>query len=606
MLSAMDSACSNSETDPGPAAADMTRVGSVGSVGSMLVGATTTAHNRLTRDRNVSSVMEMQVLGQSTQEWLNRDVFTLDEGQPFLRTNLWKITSNPAYDIIIGSVICFNFILIVLETDFHAMSPEANPVEWHDIAGYVLMAVYIVDCMARIYVQRARYFCGYWNLLDFTLVAIDLVLMPFSLVDGAGVPSFAFVRVLRLLRLLRFLRVLRQFKELDFMLYGLVSSAKAIFWASLMLGIVLTVFSIVIVQFVEPIYREMAEEDDFEGCRHCKDALKTVMHCNLHLVHTVIAGDSWGQLALPLIKRSPAVAGPLMVGALLAIQLGLMNLVLTVIVNAAQTAYDADIGRKLEARQRSFEHAKKELLLMCEDLDKDSSGCLTIEEISAGYDASAEFQTCMQVLDLGQDEVNLIFSVMDEDHNGTVSYVEFVEQLYKMKTQETHTLLIFMKGLLQELRMKVNHQLDIIKGELMEKTSIIHEQIQQMSAPPMTVGSPDPVDFTCESNAQSKTSRLLMHTGDTSHSLEGTDICSEDESAFSTHVGKDFCSLDNGRSEQLEEGLDAMNEAVMQIQKDVERQDKVTRETMGETTAVRDCRGNKHPAPPLSQKHVAV
>ena len=50
------------------------------------------------------------------------------------------------------------------------------------------------------------------------------------------------------------------------------------------------------------------------------------MDANLLLFKTVIAGDSWGQIAVPVMREHPAT-GVIFVGSLLTIVFGVLNLI---------------------------------------------------------------------------------------------------------------------------------------------------------------------------------------------------------------------------------------------------------------------------------------
>ena len=43
----------------------------------------------------------------------------------------------------------------------------------------------------------------------------------------------------------------------------------------------------------------------FNDCKGCDQAMASVMDANLLLFKTVIAGDSWGEIAVPIIKNYP-------------------------------------------------------------------------------------------------------------------------------------------------------------------------------------------------------------------------------------------------------------------------------------------------------------
>ena len=46
----------------------------------------------------------------------------------------------------------------------------------------------------------------------------------------------------------------------------------------------------------------------FQDCRGCGRAMSSVMDANLLLFKTVIAGDGWGEIAVPVIEQYPSTA----------------------------------------------------------------------------------------------------------------------------------------------------------------------------------------------------------------------------------------------------------------------------------------------------------
>ncbi|CAE8636273.1 unnamed protein product, partial [Polarella glacialis] len=63
------------------------------------------------------------------------------------------------------------------------------------------------------------------------------------------------------------------------------------------------------------------------------------------------------------------------------INLGLMNLILSVIVDKAQQAHAEDAKYHLQAQNEGYLRAQTELKDMCRSMDRDSSGGLTLDEL---------------------------------------------------------------------------------------------------------------------------------------------------------------------------------------------------------------------------------
>merc|ERR1712048_821482 len=73
----------------------------------------------------------------------------------------------------------------------------------------------------------------------------------------------------------------------------------------------------------------------------------------------------------------------------------------------------------------------------------------------------------MQAMDVLESDINVVFSILDEDKNGTVSPQEFATELFKMKSQEAHTILVFLKHYALDIREKVTLQLKLMREDLL-------------------------------------------------------------------------------------------------------------------------------------------
>jgi len=132
---------------------------------------------------------------------------------------------------------------------------------------------------------------------------------------------------------------------------------------------------------------------------------------------------------------------------LIAVNFGILNLILAVIVDSACEARQEDTKRILADKEKSIKDASVRLMQMCEDMDIDKDGCLSDEEIRNGYETNAEFSDLMKLMDVAESDLAVVMEIMDSDKDGKISYEEFCSQLYKMKTQDQHTVMVLTKHL---------------------------------------------------------------------------------------------------------------------------------------------------------------
>jgi len=278
-------------------------------------------------------------------------------------------------------------------------------------------------------------------------------------------PSVSFLRVFRVLRLVRVVRTVRFLRELSFILSGLTGAFKAFVWAAFLLFFLLTFWSVVAVELLQPRVEQLASSGMFGQCTRCPRAFRSVMEANLTFAQSILAGDSWGQVAVPMIEAYPWSAF-IFLGAMLSVNLGVMNLILSVIVDQAVEAREQDVKMQVRNKKANFQKAVRELGKICQQMDTNGDKFLSFDEIVVGYRTNEEFKSAMSIMDVNPQDLSVLYAIMDTDGKGNVSYQDFIENLYRMKTQDTHTLLTFVKFYVCQMRREVNEQLHCLKERL--------------------------------------------------------------------------------------------------------------------------------------------
>jgi len=395
------------------------------------------------------------------------------------RTAVMVLTSR-RFDIIMGMFIVVNIILLVVESDKGA---EDLPVPvWVNTMNYLLLGIYVLELLVAAFAYRSMFFNETTNILDLIIIGADVVLVVCSFFLG-DLPSISLFRIFRLARVFRAFRILVMFPELHLMVHGLAAALKAIFWGILLVLVVLIVWSIIAVQVIHPLNKEIVEETfDYKDCDRCARAFQSVGQSVLTFIQQILAGDSWGQVSVPIIERHPWTA-VFFTAVLVSVNLAILNLILAVIVESAQEARQNDLHTLAVARDRAFVEAKRRLVELCETMDVDMSGCLSLDELLQGYDNVAEFRDLLTMMDLKKKDMSIVFHILDEDKSGTVQYAEFAEQLHKMKNEDMHTLLVFVKFYVSEIRVNVHDQLTLLKYEVAKKLDMLNGSWAGMQRP---------------------------------------------------------------------------------------------------------------------------
>eukprot|EP00927_Polykrikos_kofoidii_P032535 TRINITY_DN2768_c0_g1_i6.p1 TRINITY_DN2768_c0_g1~~TRINITY_DN2768_c0_g1_i6.p1 ORF type:complete len:639 (+),score=70.43 TRINITY_DN2768_c0_g1_i6:112-2028(+) len=375
------------------------------------------------------------------------------------RTIVHLIVSSVYFNLFIGLATFFNMMVLIVEVDTLATSqPVPN---WINTSTAVLMWTYAADVIMKIYAHRWRCLTDVSNLVDAIVVLLDLVFALLAAIADTSVPSVVFLRAFRLLRLYRLVKSVMIFRELVLMMQGLVSALRAIFFGAFLIGLALTAWSILAVQFLHPLVRTLVDNGHFEGCADCEDAFASVMKSNLTLWKTIVAGDGWGILGVPLLLHFP-LSGLILLPAFVSISLGLVNVVAAVIVDRQTQARVNDDQLLHMMHQEDLLQSYGKLRSLFESLDADQGGSLTLAELEDNYETNDEFRFMLDVLDIQRSDIPTVCEIMDSDQSGDVTFAEFVEKLHQIKFLNDHTLLVFIKQHVDVMRREQSRLLENI------------------------------------------------------------------------------------------------------------------------------------------------
>eukprot|EP00929_Paragymnodinium_shiwhaense_P117454 TRINITY_DN8805_c0_g2_i1.p1 TRINITY_DN8805_c0_g2~~TRINITY_DN8805_c0_g2_i1.p1 ORF type:complete len:680 (+),score=127.03 TRINITY_DN8805_c0_g2_i1:121-2160(+) len=371
-----------------------------------------------------------------------------------LRRRVRRALKNPYSDFIAGMIILVDFIAICRDTDAQAEGGHDGHAK--DIM-VVCFVFYCLELALRLFAHGARLFAIKSNILDVFVVGVSVFEYSLQILsDLNGVSSLMILRMIRLCRLLRLLRVVKLFagmKELRRLLQMISTCAKTMFWSFLMAFLIMTMWSVLAVELIHPVAAGLAKEKMWDDCERCGRAFGSVMAANLTFIQTVMAGDSWGFLAVPIIEEAPLTA-VIFCGVLLTLVYGVMQLITAVVVDSFADMQKMDINA-LVTDIDAEERIEKELLASIFDkIDIDASGAVSYAELVEGARRVDDFRNWLRVMDVDASDLHKLFRIIDEDSSGEVELEEFIDALYRMKHAESNTATKFVKHIVENLEKK--------------------------------------------------------------------------------------------------------------------------------------------------------
>jgi len=396
-----------------------------------------------------------------------------------LQLNLFQAFRTLTFDGIFATVVFLNLIFVIIESDITAKGDDM-PI-WMAVINIAFLLLYTVEIGLRLYIFRMAFFRLPWNCVDLGLVVADYLMMLVDIAFG-GAPSLSFLRLLRLLKLTRGIKVMLMFPQLALMVKGLGKAFSIIIWGGVILTIALVAFGIFATQLIHPINQRVAAKGLYDGCERCPRAFASVAASVMTISQQIITGDSWGMLSIPIIEEAPETA--LFFSLCFAvISLMMLNVILAVVVETSSKAAAEDAETIIKNQEKEFQKSAHIFKNICRELDDDKSGTLTAQELNEGFENNAQFRQIMALMQIDRDDIDAVFNILDKDGSGDIDYDEFITEMYKMKSHDEHTMLVFLRYYVLEIKRML--------GQMEERAARHSRRDVMESAVPPLVRPPD-------------------------------------------------------------------------------------------------------------------
>jgi len=367
------------------------------------------------------------------------------------RVAAWFCVNSSAFSISMSVLIVVNMAFVIMEVNWNASGFE-TPL-WVTCINFGILFMYFCEVSLKVFAYRRKFCHDILRMIDLFVVSVDIIVTLIILVMPVTLLPLVLARIARMLKVTRALRMMSIFPELSVLMKGMFLALKTIFWGVLLLAVLLCFWSIFATLFVHPIVQDLERQGFWESldCERCPRAFSSVEMSMLTFCQQLVVGEGWSEINTPLIEKRPETA-IFFVFVLVSLMLAALNVLLGTIVERAAEAKAATERDTAAKKERERMEAGTKLFKICEQLDTDRSGTLTLDELMAGHEQNEEFADLLHMMDIDERDLGVVFGLLDSDGSGDVDYKEFVEQLHGMKNQETRTMLVFIKYYVMEMR----------------------------------------------------------------------------------------------------------------------------------------------------------
>lgn len=328
-----------------------------------------------------------------------------------------------------------------------------------------------------------------WNLFDLTLLATTWMDVVQSSVNLSFLRSMKLYRLIRLMRVGKILRALKAFRFLGGvrkMILSVAGSLTSLFWAFLLMSVIMYVVSLVMLQGIEGFLSDQVEQEreaflavrrlapqrmlespSMEGeevgtaadggrggtpaSAHGRrlisyyleddDTLYDALHkwyggilsTMLTLFRTISGGAEWAEVAQPVSDLPGGMMYTLVWVMFMAFMIfGVLNVLTGVFCDAAMKAANEDKDMVIQELMDETEHHVKALGDIFNTCDEDGSGSIDQGEFEQMVD-TPEVRNTLLRLGIEAEQAKDLFSLLDDDESGTIGIGEFVSGCLRMK-----------------------------------------------------------------------------------------------------------------------------------------------------------------------------
>jgi len=303
------------------------------------------------------------------------------------------------------------------------------------------------------------------------MVVFGIVEIVFEYLDlGGGSESASTGRVLRVLRVIRIARAMRlgrvmryarTFKQIAF---ALQSSLNTLFWAMVMIFLIMYCFAIALCQAAT---FHLVELDD-EGMASplplyvvtLLENFDNVPNSIYSLFMSMTGGISWGELCGPIIEGPGFLYGLIFLFYISITFFGVLNIVTAIFVDSAmqsQQHYKELLIQESIMRKQMYTTHLREVF---NKIDHDASGFVTQDEVEF-FLTDPQLNLYLESIDIFPNDARALFQMLDDDGSGEVSIDEFCEGCLRLKGEaksyDIHCLLFSTQKMHTRLEAIIDH-----------------------------------------------------------------------------------------------------------------------------------------------------
>eukprot|EP00928_Gymnodinium_smaydae_P050595 TRINITY_DN3414_c0_g1_i3.p1 TRINITY_DN3414_c0_g1~~TRINITY_DN3414_c0_g1_i3.p1 ORF type:complete len:512 (-),score=62.63 TRINITY_DN3414_c0_g1_i3:122-1657(-) len=354
-----------------------------------------------------------------------------------------RIVSNKWFEILCSGIVIMNAIVIAFETQYvdngvghqlgyrgHLEQAEEyypNAALILSILSWIFGSAYVIEFVFRVCASPLRCAMDGWNWFDFVIIVIWFI----SKFEETFPINSSFLRIARVARLLRLLKLGRSLNGIDSLVIittAMKGCVSVLLWTFVVLGLVQMLCALLVAQYLHVFYFEEGEQNTdqisvfkyFGTFNRAFFSMWEITLGNWPPACRVLA-ENVGEAFFTFGMMHKLIIGFAVVA--------IINGVFTQQTFSVAAMDDVIMVRR---KQTAAEYHRRKMNQLWKEADRSGDGEVTLPEWQELLD-NPGVKTWLASMELDARDAALVFELLDESNDGTVSFEELVHGVSKLK-----------------------------------------------------------------------------------------------------------------------------------------------------------------------------
>ncbi|CAK9083580.1 unnamed protein product [Durusdinium trenchii] len=381
-----------------------------------------------------------------------RRLFATRDGKPTGIPWRYRIVKNSIFDSFCALMVLANCVFLGAEVQMSIADPMLPT--FMRVMSFMFTFWFLLELVLRVAADGCQYFIGpdwMWSWLDLLVVLTSIwevvgdIAMAVqvnnqtpetSVGDVGGMSSlkaFRIIRITRVIKVVRLMRVFRFVMAFRTLIASIAETLKSLFWALMLLGVVIYVFAVLFTQAVNDYIAEpdnpMPEELRVLAVKYFGSLYDTM----LSLFESIANGVSWNQVLAPLRYISPIWA-VVYLFYIFFTYFTVLNVVTAVFCQAAVETAQNDHAAMVQSVLKNKKAHCEKLQHLFSTLGDQCTGTITFKMLQDRMNCP-KVRAYFEVLGLDIWDAWSFFKLLDDDASGDVAVEDFLLGCLRLRGQ---------------------------------------------------------------------------------------------------------------------------------------------------------------------------